>query len=423
MGSVVVSGDARDSTPLLKKALCEGLNEMGVDTVDIGMGPTPLLYFTLANSKKFDLGIAVTASHNPPEFNGFKICDSKGVSLSYENFFYKLENWIDEEKEFFLNLKKESGNEGMGGHTKNEMLQDAYYSFLKDVAKEIGALKLVIEYGNGCTGRFAEVVPSDAIHLHRDPRGDFPILNPDPTKEKSYRYVKEKIKNREAEVGIVFDGDGDRVGFMGPDCSVISPDVVMMMFFDELKEKKANPSVVVDVKISKATAEYIVQNGGSCKLSKVGHSYIQEMVLSESIDVAGELSCHYYFNDEYFGFDDGLYSAIRFLRILSKANQNGNSLRSIVSKYPKYHSSPEFRIHLPRERHQLIFTELKKFAETKNATILEIDGIRAEFPDGWFLVRSSNTEAKLSYRIEASSEQHLNELQKEVEKIIAQHST
>ncbi len=419
-GSVVVSGDARESTPKLKEALCKGLNEMGVNTVDIGMGPTPMLYFTLANSKSFDLGIAITASHNPPEFNGFKVCNEDGVSLSYENFFNAIETKIQLTKKDFKRKKMEAGNQSKGTHKIDIELQDAYFSFLKETAKSISPLNLVVEYGNGCTGRFREVLPFEAKHLHEEPKGNFPILNPDPTKEKSYEFVKKFIESNDAELAIVFDGDGDRVGFMGPDGNIISPDLVMMMFFDDILKVKS-PSVVLDVKISKATSEYIEKKGGICRLSKVGHSYIQELVLEENFDLAGELSCHYYFNDDYFGFDDGLYSAIRFLKIFSEMKSSGLDFDAIRNQYPTYHSSPEIRLKIERARHEGIFDELREFAIANGADLLEIDGIRAEFKDGWFLVRSSNTESKLSYRIEAQTKERLNSLKRSVEQIIERH--
>ncbi len=418
-GTVVVSGDARESTEPLKQSLLKGLTELGINVVDIGLGPTPMIYFTMANNHDFDLGIAITASHNPPEYNGFKVCNDKGVSLSYENFFWTIKDRMKMDKEKFISKSKKSYSKGK--LIQRIDLQDEYFQFLKKELGSIEPINLAIEFGNGSAGRFRELFDFPVISLHEEPKGNFPHLNPDPTKEDSYTFIREQFNLEKSEIGIVFDGDGDRVGFMDEKGRIISPDKIVMMFHDFL-EINGSPLIVLDVKMSKATKEYIENNNGKVLLSKVGHSYIQELVLEEKAALAGEFSCHYYFYDKYFGFDDGLYSAVRFLKIANEIKKNGKTVAEWIDQLPSYHSTPEYRIKMDKDKHPALIKELKEWAISEGCKILDIDGIRAEFDNGWFLVRSSNTEPKISYRMEANNEATLNSIEKKVKAIIAKYS-
>ncbi len=424
-GKVAIAGDARDSTPELKRGLSKGLTTMGVDVVDIGMGPTPMLYFTLADNEEFQYGVMITASHNPPIYNGFKICNEDGVSMDYENFFSQLQKIVDLPFNEFEKRKHEQRKEQdleanyHGKAAEDFSYQDKYYEYLKFSLQNIPQLKVAVEYGNGATGRFSELFPDNSIHIHQKPRADFPHLNPDPTKPETFRFLEEIQKTQPFDFGIAFDGDGDRVGFFLPNYGILSPDQAMMLYVHDFVETaKRGARVVLDVKMSKATKEFIESKDGIVLLCKVGHSYIQDLILKEKADIGGELSCHYYFNDRYYGFDDGLYSAVRMLDLVGRLEKAGKKLEDVLDTLPKYFSSPEIRKPMPKSQQMKVIERLRKWGKMKGATLLEIDGVRCEFPDGWLLVRGSNTEEKISYRVEGISEEVKNRLLEDLERLV-----
>ncbi|MDH5646101.1 MAG: hypothetical protein OEZ01_08845, partial [Candidatus Heimdallarchaeota archaeon] len=254
--------------------------------------------------------------------------------------------------------------------------------------------------------------------------GNFPTLLPDPTKAKTFDLIKEKFtKDREIyHIGIAFDGDGDRIGFITIDNEILSPDKVGMIFSKNICQNQQQPKILIDVKISAATKEYIEKHGGVVELTKVGHSWVHEKLININAALAIELSGHYYFNDRYYGFDDGLYAGLRMLEILDNFISNNESFTDHIINLPSYFSTPEFRKSMPADKQQKILKDLEIFVENTNGVLLNIDGIRGEYSDGWFIARMSGTESALSYRVEGKNNENRDKLLKSLEDIISKYA-
>jgi len=397
---IVVGSDNRASSPQLVSAIISGLLSRGVEVTPVGIVPTPAIYYITA-TEDFDLGIIITASHNPKEYNGIKVCDSKGASYSYDNLFSII-------KETMLNLHVEQIDQEIPD--RNRELVKKYTDFLRSNLVQDSKLNIAVEYGNGTTSLFSEVIrDEEKTELGKDMDANFPRLLPDPAKEKSYVELKKEFTNKKYDMGMIFDTDGDRVGFTDETGAIISPDQISMLFLDFLEK---HSSLLIDVKMSKAIRDYANQKGYTVEFTEVGHSKVHENLLHKNFHMAAELSCHYYFNLGYHGFDDGLYAGVKFINIVKQIKNSGSSLSKIVESLPKYRSSKEFRIQCSREKQKIIIDTLKTHAEKNCAEIVDIDGVRCHFEDGWFLVRPSSTEERLSYRVEGvtedSKEKYLN---------------
>ncbi|MHA1972003.1 MAG: phosphomannomutase/phosphoglucomutase [Candidatus Hodarchaeales archaeon] len=405
--TIVLGGDVRLSTPVIKSAVITGLMEEGCDVLDIGICTTPTIYFVAAKNNKVDGGIMITASHNPIEYNGIKVCDGKGVSYHINNLFTRIKNDLGE------NIESRKPNQRYGKQVDfPEIGNNQYYKFQSENFNPKKNMKVAIDIGNGTCFRVKNVLESKGqivTSLHSEPDGRFPVMIPDPAKASCLQYLQRLMKEENFDIGIGFDADGDRVGFVDDKTQIIKPDQIIMIFGEKLLEKRPNSEILVDVKTSRATFEYLSSLGAKIKFTKVGHSWIHESLLRTGAVFAGELSGHYYFNLNYYGFDDAIYSALRMIEILSESEEK---FSEIVAKLPKYFSTNEARIKCPEKYKFEIVANIKKYLEKEAMSSITIDGIRAEFEDGWVLVRESGTEPIISVRAEAKSSTRLSYYEK-----------
>jgi len=408
--TVSVGYDARLSSKNLTDALIKGFNSQDVKVIKVGLVPAPVLYFSLFKLS-VDGGIVVTASHNPPQYNGFKLCLNKTTLFGQE---------IQEIKELMKKDETKYLKQINPIYEEYNIIKDykAYilnqFAYLKSYSKKP---KLVLDAGNGCGGFVAYPLIKDlgfeVEGLYIKPDGNFPNHHPDPTKEENLKDMKKLIKEKNYDLGIGFDGDADRIGAVLKDGRTMLGDRLMLLFSEYiLKEKPENPTIVADVKCSNILFEKIKEFGGKPIMWKTGHSLIKEKLYEENAVFAGEMSGHYFFNDRYFGYDDAIYGALRLLEIITKNNLN---LAKWMDSLPDVYSTPEIRIACPEERKREIVSKIcnyfkQKAEEYKIKEIITIDGIRFKTENGWALVRASNTQAELVLRFEAKDENYLKNL-------------
>ncbi|MBI2608558.1 MAG: phosphomannomutase/phosphoglucomutase [Deltaproteobacteria bacterium] len=407
---VSVGYDCRLTSLKYAKALEKGLLESGLHVINIGMCPTPLLYFSIFNDN-LDGGIMITGSHNPSEYNGFKICLGK-KSLHGEE--------IQELKKV---IEKEKYRDAKGSVTKREKpIVDSYIEHLhkrfplllqnKDLNRNI---KVVIDSGNGTAALVApKLIKSfgfKTCELFSEVDGTFPNHHPDPSIEENLISLIHWVLEEQADVGIAYDGDADRIGVVNEGGEIIWGDTLLTLFAQEIFKQKKSVTVIGEVKCSNSLYEVIKNMGGKAIMWKTGHSFIKDKLREENADIAGEMSGHIFFKDRYFGYDDALYASCRLLEILIHSNKK---LSDHTKDYPKYYSTPEIRV--PSDDHQKfkIVASLKKHF-SKDYPIISIDGIRIQFGDGWGLIRPSNTQPILVMRFEAKTPERLIELQNKVE--------
>ena len=408
---IVLGSDNRSSSPELRAAIISGLRSEGSEVTDVGIVPTPAIYYICA-TEDYTAGIVITASHNPKEYNGIKVCDDTGASYSFANFFGEImEDLMGTEPTLELTALPEVDRSPV----------EKYLDFLRTRLHSKPRLSVALEYGNGTTSLFSEVVTGeDLVELGETFDPSFSRILPDPAKEKSYVHLKRLFEDGNFDLGIIFDTDGDRVGFTDEKGRVISPDHVAMLLLDHLA-KTVTPRLLIDVKMSKAIRDYGSSKGYTVDFTEVGHSKVHENLLHKDFHIAAELSCHYYFNIDYHGFDDGLYSAVVFLNIVKELKRKGRTLSQVVGELPKYHSSKEYRVRCPMSSHPKIIAEVESIATKRNAEIVDIDGVRCHLEDGWFLIRPSSTEELLSYRVEGTTEESMNRYLKLIEEVISAH--
>jgi len=400
---VVVGWDSRLTSPILRDCVMAGLASTGCDCLDVGLIPTPVLYFSSIHYGE-KAGVMVTASHNPPQYNGFKLCKG-GISYSYETGISLVENLIKSQN-FRLVEWDKTGKIGY-----KEVLSD-YIEYVTKNRVLDKKIKVVVDAGNGTCGfteKIFRILGCEVKVLFGEPDGRFPNHLPDPLKEETLETLRRKVVEEKADVGIAFDGDGDRVGFVDDKGQIVRGDMAFMLFAEETLKRYPNSKIIFNVLGSKALFEYIRVLGGNPIMTRVGHSYIHEALLKENAVLAGEISGHFYFGKEYYGFDDGVFAAIKMVELLSRKNQK---LSELATKLPKYFSSPEIRLKCPDDKKFKVVEVLKEKFEKEGFRLITIDGVRVEFEDGWGLVRASNTEPALVLRFEAKTQKRLDEIQK-----------
>jgi phosphomannomutase / phosphoglucomutase len=392
--TVIVARDGRNSGPTLMGALTQGLLASGVDVIDIGMVPTPLLYFAckVLDSKT---GVMLTGSHNPSNHNGLKIVIN-GTTLSQDGI-QKLRERID------------NGNLKTGSGQRTE--EDITSSYLEAVENDIilaQPMNIVIDCGNGVTGVIAEQlftrIGCNVTSLYTDVDGNFPNHHPDPSQPVNLTALIAKVKETKAHIGIAFDGDGDRLGIVTNTGKIIWPDRLMMLFSKDLLLRSPGADIIFDVKCSNTLAETIRKQGGRPIMWKTGHSLIKAKLQESGAQLAGEMSGHIFFNDRWYGFDDGLYSAARLLEILST---DSKSSEDVFAQFPERFSTPEINIPVDDESKFDIISVLASVGDFGEGNKTDIDGIRIDYPNAWGLVRASNTTANLVTRFEADTEANL----------------
>lgn len=405
--NVIIAHDGRASSPKLSAAMAKGLQESGCNVIDIGMVPTPVLYFA-TNFLDTSSGVMVTGSHNPPEYNGLKMVID-GETLSGDRI-----------KRLQERIRKGDYLTGSGTLESRDLVPDYVGTVIDDV--QLGSpLKVVVDCGNGVAGKLAPVLlrtlGCEVVELYCDVDGNFPNHHPDPSKPENLKDLINSVKQEEANLGIAFDGDGDRLGVIDSAGNIIWPDRQMMVFAADVLSRQPGADIIFDVKCSRNLSKEIVKYGGRPLMWKTGHSLIKAKIKETNAALAGEMSGHIFFGERWFGFDDGLYSAARLIEILS-ADPRPSS--EIFAEYPDSVNTPEINIPM-QEGENLPFVE-KLLSDTQfsDAKITDIDGLRADFLNGWGLVRASNTTPSLVLRFEADSDESLVEIQQKFKEAMLQ---
>lgn len=403
---VIVGHDARVSSNALNTNLIKGLMESGVKVIDIGLVTTPMLYYAreLFNEP---YAIMITASHCAKEYNGFKLCDDTGCM--YGDKIQELLNFI---------LKGEF-KKAPGMVEPYDITYD--YRKLMNNKIDLGSrkLKVVVDCGNGTTSYINPSIIKDwgvnLISLYCDSNPDFPNHIPDPAVEDNMTDLERKVKEEGADLGIAFDGDGDRIGIVDEKGNLVKTDMFMLIIWKSIYKTCKNKTASFDVKCSKALKESLEALGLKTAYNKTGHSYLKKAIKDNNYDFAGEFSGHVCFSDEFYGYDDALYAAGRLLRILSNTDSN-------VSDYfigvPKYVTSKEEYIKVGEENKDRIVNKVKEYAISKGYELITIDGVRIEYQGGFALVRKSNTSPCLTVRFEGKTEEEMNMHKEEIMNLI-----
>ncbi len=396
--TVVVARDGRLSGPTLSEALGNGLRAAGRDVIDIGRVPTPVLYFA-THYLNTGSGVMLTGSHNPPDYNGLKMV-LKGDTLA-EGDIQALRRRIE----------KGDYTSGSGSYGRQDILADYLQTITQDV-KLKRPLKVVVDCGNGVAGeaapRLLRALGCDVVELYCEVDGHFPNHHPDPSQLENLHDLIAAVPRHQADLGLAFDGDGDRVALVDARGGVIWPDRQLMLYAKDVLSRNPGASIIFDVKCSRHLVKFITKHGGQPLMWKTGHSLIKRKMKETGALLAGEMSGHIFFKERWFGFDDGLYTAARLLEILSA---DSRSVLDIFAELPDAISTPELRVDLA-EGEQIVFMQrLLELAQFKGAVLTTIDGLRADFEDGWGLVRASNTTPSLILRFEANSDAALKRIQ------------
>lgn len=396
--TLIVGADGRISSPAVLNALVDGLIESGRDVINIGMVPTPVLYFATHNSETRS-GVMVTASHNPPEYNGFKIV--LGGKTLVE----------DDINRIYRRFQSGDFSAGNGDSTEIDVTDD-YLDAIADDIVVAQPLKIVVDCGNGVAGNLApqlfENLGCDVVSLHCEVDGNFPNHPPDPTVPANLKDLILMVKSEDADMGIALDGDGDRVVVVTGEGEIIWPDRLLMLFAKDVVSRNPGSDVVYDVKCSRHLNSVISSFGGRPIICRSGHSFVKQKMAETDAVLGGEMSGHICFGERWFGFDDGLYSAARLLEIVGSQTE---TLSDLLEEFPKSVSTPELHVAVPEQDKFRIVDELIAAANFDDGTVTEIDGLRVDFAEGWGLVRASNTQPCLTLRFEADDKPSLDAIE------------
>jgi phosphomannomutase / phosphoglucomutase len=399
-----VGRDCRLSSTRLRDALVKGLLASGCDITDIGVVPTPVLYYS-AQQLKADGAVMITGSHNPPEYNGFKTVCGSGT-LHGET--------IQEVRRL---IERQDFERGAG----RASAVDVVTPYVDEIASQFSLqrrIELVADGGNGTAGpvmhRIFEKLNLDVTELFFEMDGKFPNHHPDPTVPANLFHLIEKVRQTGAELGIAFDGDADRIGAVDERGNVIYGDMLMLIYAREILERKPGATFIGEVKCSQVMYDEIGRLGGNAIMYKTGHSLIKAKMKEEHAELAGEMSGHMFFGDRYRGYDDALYAACRLIEIVAKSSR---PLSAQLAGLPEMVSTPEIRVDCPDEMKFDLVRRVAGHLKAKYKTI-DIDGVRVIFPEGWGLLRPSNTQPVLVMRFEAANEHLLKQYQTEVEEIL-----
>ncbi len=395
----VISGDVRLTTPRLVQNFTDGLRSTGVDVIDLGQLPTPANYFA---SFHMDVhaAVQVTGSHNPPEFNGFKLTLNRGPVFGEE---------IQQIRSF---IEGQTFERGQGTESRHD-IQGEYASMLLGKIHIERPIRMVMDCGNGAAALVAEDIfrrmGVTVDPLFATPDGTFPNHHPDPTVEKNLQDLIKRVRSTSCDLGVAFDGDADRVGAVDETGRIFWADILMALFLPELSQKYRGREVVFDVKCSQALEETIVRYGFKPYMCQTGHSILKKKMKELDCPFAGELSGHIFFGaEEFYGFDDALYVAARLAQLLSRSNRK---LSELLADLPHYESSPEIRVSCENDAEKFRIAEEARRFFTARYECITVDGIRIKFGDGWALARASNTQADITCRFEATTPERLKEIE------------
>ncbi len=424
--TVSVGRDIRLSSDDLAIALIEGMVSQGAKVYDLGPCPTPLLYFSLFHLE-VDGGIMITGSHNPPEYNGFKVCVGKETIHGKE---------IQHLKELYYNT--EVAERTAGSVIKYEIIPP-YIAHLKESFKnmiDLPKVKVAVDAGNGVASLLApelfNALGCEVVELYCEADGHFPNHHPDPTVEKNLQDLIKVVLDQGCDFGIAFDGDADRLGAIDEKGNILWGDKLMILYAADILQDRKGKKFIGEVKCSQVMYDEIARLGGQPIMWKTGHSLIKDKIKVEKAALAGEMSGHFFFADRYFGYDDALYAASRLIEIVKKKKASDNNfagLSHLFDGLPQTHATPELRVDCPDTQKKAAVAILGEVfnahrdngEEPKIRDIITVDGLRIIFEDGWGLVRSSNTQPVLVLRFEASSEERRDYLREFVERQLKQH--
>ncbi len=396
--TVVIGRDGRLSSPELAQRLSEGLRAGGCDVIDIGMVPTPVLYYA-THKLKTGTGIMVTGSHNPPQYNGLKM-------LIAGNTLYG-----DGIKAFYHMIVEGRVNNGEGTHSEENVIPDYLATIVNDIKLE-KPLNIAVDCGNGVAGVLATELFTrlgcNVTELFCDVDGNFPNHHPDPSKPENLVDLQKAIAEHNLDLGLAFDGDGDRVGILDDKQNILWADRQMMLYSADVLKRRPGAQIIFDIKSTSNLESYIKNLGGDPLMWKTGHSFIKAKMKETGAELAGEMSGHIFFKERWFGFDDGLYSAARMLEIVS---QHDETTSTIFEALPDSFNTPELQIDFEEGEHYKFMKKFIDGAKFEDANILTIDGIRVNYANGWGLVRPSNTTPCLVLRFEANDEDTLATIQ------------
>lgn len=401
---LAVGRDCRLTSERYAEIIIKGLTETGCEVLNIGMCPTPVLYFSIWNLNT-DGGVMVTASHNPPEYNGFKIC--RGTDSVHGDQIQEI-----------LKIAEKGVFEKARANVSDADAITPYRDHLKDNITIEHPIRLGIDAGNGTAGAVAvpllKNLGCEVHELYCEPDGKFPNHEADPTVIDNLKDLIALVKEKGLDLGIGYDGDGDRIGVVDHNGKVIYGDQLMIIFAREILSRKPGATFISEVKCSKTMYDDIEKNGGRAVMWKTGHSLIKEKMKQEHAALAGEMSGHMFFADRYFGFDDAVYASCRLLEILSAT---GRTIDELLEGVPETYNTPEIRMDCPDDKKFRVVDRAKEILSEKYQ-VIDIDGVRIVFDDGWGLVRASNTQPALVMRFEALSRSRRDEIRKIVENTI-----
>ncbi|MGB5398134.1 MAG: phosphomannomutase/phosphoglucomutase [Gammaproteobacteria bacterium] len=397
--TVVIGRDGRLSSPMLSEALSEGLRAGGCDVVDVGMVPTPVLYYA-THKFKTGTGIMVTGSHNPPQYNGLKM-------LIASNTMYG-----DGIKALYTRIVDNDLASGAGNYETRDIVPEYINTIVSDI-KLARPLRVAVDCGNGVAGAIGpelfRKLGCEVTELFCEVDGNFPNHHPDPSKPENLEDIKKVIAAEKLDLGLAFDGDGDRVGIIDDQQKIIWADRQMMLYAADVLSRKPGAQIIFDVKSSSNLGKEIARLGGEPLMWKTGHSFIKAKMKQTGAELAGEMSGHVFFKERWFGFDDGLYSAARMLEIISKRSEAASV---VFAELPDSFNTPELQIHFEQDgAHYTFMDKFKQSADFGKADVITIDGMRVNFADGWGLIRPSNTTPSLVLRFEANNQKTLDEIQ------------
>jgi phosphomannomutase len=408
--TVVVGFDGRHSSPALSAAVVQGLRTVGIDVTRLPLGPTPMTYFA-AKDRQYDGAIMITGSHNPAEYNGFKmVLQNKSV----------FGGMIQEIGRIAREADWATGD--YGTEDKLDIREDYVNRLYKDfVGSSFKQLRVAWDAGNGAAGAvlkdLVDKLPGEHFVIYDEVDGDFPNHHPDPTVDKNLVDLQKLVADKNCDIGIAFDGDGDRIGIVNEKGEVIRCDTMLILYARDVLARHPGATIVGDVKCSPVMYQEIAKMGGNPIMWKTGHSLIKTKMAEEKSPLSGELSGHIFFSDSWYGFDDGLYCAIRMLNVFNAAK---GTMSSLTDDLPTLCSTPEVRLEVDEATKFETVDKLANLAREKaeGAKVIDIDGVRVEYDYGWWLIRASNTQNALTIRMEADNEGNLTKIYDGIQEIL-----
>lgn len=408
-GMVAIARDGRLSSPALCRALANGLQDGGCDVLDIGLAPTPALYFATV-TKNAAGGVMLTGSHNPPDHNGMKFMlhgkafFGEDIQAIYKELKHKpLPEIVSRGNYQEMDIHPEYMTALVGGYDGNRPLNVAW------------------DAGNGATGNvmaaLCKKLPGSHIPLNEIVDGTFPAHHPDPTIPKNLEQLIDTVKTQQCDVGIAFDGDGDRIGVVDNEGEILWGDQLLMIYAADILKTIPGATIIADVKASGALFDEVTRLGGNALMWKTGHSLIKSKMKETGAPLAGEMSGHIFFADKYYGFDDALYAAVRLLGIVSRSGRKLSDLRKAL---PVRVNTPEIRFYCDDKRKFDVIEEVKRRLKNDKADFSDVDGVRVQTEDGWWLLRASNTQPMLVARCEAIDDKALGRLKQNLQTELAQ---